>query len=168
MKTPERFNRAINALVDSFFNDTLAKGNCAACAIGNIVAAGYNDKVIRKEGKKNTYHCKSPNNRWSSLFATADNIQDIDKSKLADECVLENIKVTGYLWEDLAKIEKAFENNTEIHNLNYEKYTKKEIMEDQYNGLVAAIDVLCRIEGLDSITYKDLFKFDEEFKPVNL
>jgi hypothetical protein len=41
----QRFKNAIDALVYAFFNDTLAKGTCAACAVGNIVAHGWGKKV---------------------------------------------------------------------------------------------------------------------------
>lgn len=35
----ERFQKAYDALVNAFFDGTLAKGTCKACAVGNIVGA---------------------------------------------------------------------------------------------------------------------------------
>ncbi|MCW3109903.1 MAG: hypothetical protein JWQ09_4409 [Segetibacter sp.] len=36
MKHSERFERAVSALVDAFYKGTLRKGDCAACAVGNM------------------------------------------------------------------------------------------------------------------------------------
>lgn len=53
--TPKRFDKAFAALVAAFFNNTLAKGNCAACAIGNITASANGVKLYqnKEDGKVN-------------------------------------------------------------------------------------------------------------------
>lgn len=45
--TPKRFDRAFAALVAAFFNNTLAKAACTACAIGNIAAAANGVRIVR-------------------------------------------------------------------------------------------------------------------------
>jgi hypothetical protein len=41
----QRFEKAYNALYNAFMNGTLAKGTCAACAVGNIVADAMGAKI---------------------------------------------------------------------------------------------------------------------------
>lgn len=48
--TPKRFDRAFAALVAAFFNNTLQKSNCTACAIGNITAAANGIKLRFVDG----------------------------------------------------------------------------------------------------------------------
>lgn len=137
MKTSKRFNNAISKLVTAFFNDKLEKGICTACAVGNICnGASY----------------------WVSAFYTVLGHQTINPENYK-ELTKETIDKTGYSWEELAKVEKAFECNTKIHGNSYYKFTKKQIAEDQYKGLMAVVDVLCEIENIDPKEYKDMFSY---------
>lgn len=166
-KTSERFDRAIKALVKGFFNETLAKGSCAACAVGNIVAECIDYKL-----NKNSLNAWSSaglkcNAYWGSVFTTTNGKQRLDFDSYIDQAK-ENINSTGYTIKELAKIEYAFETNTQITFNKYRTHSKKEIMEDQYNGLMAVVDVLCEIEGINPTPYKELFKYDkEDFQPIN-
>lgn len=171
MKTyPERFNRAIKALITAFFDDTLAASHCSACAVGNMVAAGYGTKVIKTLtvlGNLN-YECSIPNNEWSRIFCTHDDEPYID-TELGTDLSFENIKVTGYSILQLSRIEQVFEKATNINFEDYSKCSKEMIMQDQYNGLVAVFGVLCDIEELseDKEHFKSLLAYDVEFKPIN-
>ncbi len=171
MKLPERFERAYQALITAFFDETLAKGVCTACAVGNIVAAGYGEKVLSTThhlvGKQ--FHCNARNSEWSDIFYTSDGLQKFDNFAIIKnlEAAI-NIVVTGYSVEELAKIEFAFEINTKLNLEIYQFKSKKEIMEDQFTGLMAVVDVLCEIEGLNSTEYKKSFEFNEALEPVNI
>lgn len=52
MTTTTRFNMAMSALIGAFFTNTLVKGICTACAIGNIVAKanGISIKKVLEDG----------------------------------------------------------------------------------------------------------------------
>jgi hypothetical protein len=158
MKTSERFNRAVQALVSSYFNSTLVKGNCSACAVGNIVAAGIEGKVYSKEiGNYITYRCDKPNYGWRNVFLTVGDEQGIWPHNY-EGIPKEIIDATGYSWEQLAMVEKTFEVNTKIFFDDYKRYTPEQIDADQYEGLMAVVDVLCQIEGIDDASeYKALF-----------
>lgn len=146
MKTPERFNRALKVLVQAFFNDTLAKGDCTKCAVGNMCGG---------EGV------------WTNVFFTpSDGTQRIYEDHYAGRAK-EVIELTGYSWKQLAKIEFSFETNTRIGGNAYGRFTKQEIMEDQYRGLMAVVEVLCEIEGLDCTPYKEAFAYNSELQPIN-
>lgn len=151
-----RFKNAIDALVYAFFNDTLAKGICTCCAVGSIVAAGFGKKV---NGAFPVYNENgTPNSAWGNAFQTTEIGQTFRKTYFSDPEVLECVIPTGYSILELARVEKAFEENTEIDWINYPRFTKEEITQDQYNGLLAVVDILCEIEGIqDPTEYKELF-----------
>lgn len=155
-----RFEKAYNALLNAFMNDTLAKGTCTACAVGNIVADAINAKVYIKDD--GGFGCDDDNSWWSLLFCTSNDGQIINK--ISDDRNVRNyrkkiLKLTGYRWDELAKVEKAFENNTCISFDAYYRRTEKEIMEDQFSGLMAVMDVLIDLDEIkDGEKYKESFK----------
>ena len=151
-----RFEKAYNALYNAFMNNTLAKGTCTACAVGNIVADALGGNVS-KSG--NGFVCDIHNTWWSMFFITFDNKQhktdeyndNINYGRLKD--------LTGYSVEELAKIEFAFETNTKISFVNYFNSTEEQIMEDQFNGLMAVMDVLIKLDEVkEGEKYKETFK----------
>jgi len=137
-----RFQNAVNKLIKSFFNETLTKGKCTRCAVGNICGSW----------------------EWSVLFETDPNTNEQDTSGLNRskfmpeqfETALKQIYDTNYTPEELAKVEYVFETNTKIAYLDYEynQCTHEEFIQDQFNGLCAVIDVLCEFEGQDPEVYK--------------
>ena len=71
-----RIQKAIDIFLDAINQGTLAKGSCAACAVGNLVAHGLNYDLINN-GLGSAYLWKNkagehqyPN--WDSLFVTSD------------------------------------------------------------------------------------------------
>lgn len=142
-----RFKNALDALVYAFFNDTLAKGDCAACAVGNICDWSYGYK---KKSPLDSYEIAEGNTTddWGYLLFKGGKV---DKG-------LKAISKTGYSLDEIIKIEKAFESNTNIDFVKYRFKSSDEIMQDQYNGLCAVVDVLCELEGIEDPTeYKELF-----------
>lgn len=156
-KTSERFDRAIKALVKGYMNNTLVKGNCSACAVGNIVAECMNIPVV--VGYVDTTD-PIPGMQWADVVMTTPFEQILHPEKY-EGLAKEEIDATGYSWEEIAKIEYAFETSTKIHWQNYKHYTLAQIDQDQLNGLNAVVDVLCKIEGIideqQINEYKELF-----------
>jgi hypothetical protein len=154
-----RFKNAIDALVHSFFNDTLAKGTCQACAVGNMVAYGFGKKKtsITSDAAKDGVG----NHMWKVAFYTNGDtgIQKINEESFDYQAVRVCCEATGYSPLELAKVEYAFEISTKIDWIDYRNHSKEEVMQDQYNGLMAVVDVLCEIEGIeDPAEYKQLFE----------
>lgn len=124
----QRFQRAYDALVDAFFNGTLAKGTCAACAVGNIVGASIGVKVSRTDSSHG-----SPQSFWHALFCTGiagQRIRNEGASEIfkSPEEVLDVIskrltKLTGYLESELALVELVFERATAINFRDYDFHT---------------------------------------------
>lgn len=131
------FNHTVNVLVKAYLNDTLVHGNCYACAVGNIVAEskGYNyvkctDEPFRKvvwDIAKGSYDSFVP--MW---FTYLDEAQ-----KPAD--VRDQVQATGYTWDEIRRIEKAFE------------CCERPLSGEQwmFNGLMAVVDVLAEIHNVD-------------------
>ena len=158
----QRFEKAYNALYNAFMNDTLASGECTACAVGNIVADAMGCKVEKWIG--GILICYVDNSWWSNIFITVDNKQKVyelnDDVKYYRQQIF---NLTGYEWHELAQVEYAFEKNTKMKHAQYDKHTKQEIMEDQFNGLMAVMDVLIKLDEVaEGQKYKDTFKKKRE------
>ena len=138
-----RITRAIDTLLEALNNGTLAKGNCAACAIGSLVAKAKGVNV--SEGATSN---------WGLHFSTMHGIQKRSVEEiiiseairvfLRDKIIdgMNQINSTEFTKDELMKIEFAFETNSEISYFQYSNYTKKEIIEDQVKGLHAVIEVM--------------------------
>jgi hypothetical protein len=147
------FNHSVNVLVQAYLNNTLQHGNCYACAVGNIIADGLGTKcIVKKDSFKGIVwdngepypgqgHFNTPNG-WGALFNT-DNYnggpkrQVFDRRYINDKNVNRQISSTGYSWEELARIEYAFES------------VDKRKKDKMFNGLMAVVDVLADIHGID-------------------
>lgn len=140
----QRIKNAIDIWLDAVNNGTLAKATCAACAVGNLVAHGL-------KGEINEYLvCDKENTDWANLFVTGEgHVQNIDLSYEDHKEVIKNIKATEFSWQELAKIEKAFETNTKIRWTRYNRYTKEEIRADQLKGLAACVQVMLNFDNCD-------------------
>lgn len=139
----ERFKKAYDSLVRAFFEGTLAKGTCMACACGNIVADACGVFITKEEFDE---HIKMVN-KGSPLYdfpkyAEVFNLW-IDGTTM---CNGPGVPKTGYTEEEFRKIEIAFEYNTKIVFSSYSHYDEQEILEDQYNGLCAVVDVLIKLD----------------------
>lgn len=147
-----RFEKAYNALYNAFMNDTLAKGTCKACAVGNIVANAMGASVTSK------YNCEVYNTFWSNIFYTPTNTRE-QIIRRNDSCEKDLEVLTEYSWEEMAKVEYAFERATKIHYTYYNSHTPQKIMEDQFNGLMAVMDVLIELDEVkEGNSYKETFK----------
>lgn len=133
MKNESLYQDTVDILVNAYFNNTLAHGYCTACAVGNIVAANCGFNLERNtmewlDGDDTT------TGKWSFVFMTTNNIQCVLPHLYQDEA-RRQIDSTGYTWQELAKIEYAFESAPR----------GKSEDEWMFNGLMAVIDVLDEI-----------------------
>ena len=149
MKTAT-FENSVDVLVKAYLHGTLLHRWCSACAVGNLVASAIGDAPNVKSG--HTFKNGSPV-LWSDVFCTEDGAQEMDKDP--DGEALEQIAATGYTIEELAKIEWAFEScggeppapDFFLDNSVMMKFKS----DDQwmFNGLLAVVDVLAEIHGVD-------------------
>lgn len=142
MKNKELFEKTVNILVNAYQKNTLQHGQCSACAVGNIVAhnMGYVFYEIFPVWVKGSPY-------WADVFITALGGQTIYPEKYIDESK-KQIDSTGYTWQELAKIEYAFEMSSKGNNND----------DWMFNGLLAVYDVLCKIHEVskDEVTKGEL------------
>lgn len=136
MNRPQLLAKTRQILFDAYYNDTLEHGNCHACAVGNIVAANMGIEVVPGSSLGLLWKTDSP--EWDMVFMTSRGIQRKTPVEYDSETPRAQIDATGYTWQELAKIEFAFE--TADHGNSEEDY--------MYNGLVAVLDVLDQIHDV--------------------
>ncbi len=154
----ERIQKAIDIFLDAINNGTLAKGTCAACAVGNLV--GY-EMDIKPEIVPTFLNGKTPrpNTHWMSV------IRSCGEPTFSREEGKRQCDLTDFSIEELNLIEQAFENNTTIMYFNYDRYTKEEIRADQIKGLEAVIKVMLEFDGQKD-DVKKVFTSKAELIPV--
>jgi len=156
-----RFKNAYDALIKAFFEGTLAKGHCYACACGNIIRYATNEPIQIKNGKVFGYEGSA--RLWSLLIVTGKpGEQHYNHRDLPQEVIKqiedEVIRMTGYNAIEFGMIEEAFESNTRKHINRYPYLNESEILNDQFNGLMAVVDVLLELDNMKDEGYKESFK----------
>lgn len=162
-----RIEKAIDIFLDAVNNGTLAKGTCAACAVGNLVAHGMNGTILKRKSKFGDYdifESDVENTDWSIAFITSAGKQDIHGWSFNDPSVLLNVEATDFTVLELAQIEFAFETNTEITYDEYHLATAEEIRADQIKGLEAVVNVMMKFDDVKA-DVKEVFT--NKLQPVS-
>ena len=156
----QRIMKAIDIFLDAINEGTLAKGSCNACAVGNLVAHGLGGKITINGLRAS---CVTPtgsriyNGRWANAFVTSDGEQGVDAHFFNNRDVAGNIEATDFTMEELMQIEFAFETNTEIHFISYDRRFLQEIRADQIKGLEAVVKVMLAFED-DTLATDEMVK----------
>lgn len=162
MYTKEKFHDTIGILVNAYMNDTLKHMDCAACAVGNIIAAKLHCTIERNPEQRNELLWKRGTAWlepvWSRLFFTPRPQGKQRKWPKKNKGYIKmQVDATGYTWQELALIEKAFESvNVPLFN-NKLPSVRCNVDEDKwgFNGLMAVVDVLCQIHGMNEVDKKE-------------
>lgn len=130
MNNLEKFQDTVSILVKAYMNDTLYHQYCTACAVGNIVKAKTSDAY----------------GMWGDVFHTTKGVQFYwPENYLGD--ARQEIDSTGYSVKELMRVEYAFE--TARRGKNSQEW--------MFNGLMAVVDTLAEIHGID-LTVKESAK----------
>lgn len=151
----KRFHETVDILVKAYLDDTLFSGFCEACAVGNIIAARMgneiektyysNNRLVFKQWDKTTKEFVGM--LWGGVFITIYKkknklIQRIHAYNYKDK-TKEQIDSTQYTWQELARVEYAFE-------ASVSRYSKdSNSNEAMFKRLMAVVDVLADIDGID-------------------
>lgn len=128
------FNHTVNVLVKAYLNNTLQRSNCFACAVGNMIADSNNYIYCNRKGML-SWEKNNPEWQWVFVTISGEPEQFTEEFNYKD-LSKEQIDSTGYTWQELAKIEYAFERN----------YKGEDPM---FNSLMAVVDVLADIHNID-------------------
>ena len=161
-----RIERAIDVFLDAINKGTLAKGKCSACAVGNLVAHGmgmeiHPIKLMCFDG--GIFNTK--NTHWGDLFSTVGGKQFVHDVNPDSHDAMANIESTEFTFEELAKIEFAFESSTQINDVRYKYHTKEEVRADQIKGLEAVIKVMLEFDD-QKINVKEIFTKRADLIPI--
>lgn len=140
MKNEALYHKTVDILVQAYFNDTLAHGNCYACAVGNIVAANCGFTFINTTQYESKHFkniaWKGITNISETLTAAVSSNYSLSLSK--SQC--SQLEKTGYSFEELRLIERFFEKAVTPYG-----YTPKKgdsIEDAMFKGLMNVIEVL--------------------------
>ena len=148
------FEHSVDVLVKAYLNGTLLHGYCSACAVGNLCAnaMGYQMQPTKHafEWISNFGGRRFP--LWDEVFiSTAPNHQERHTSQYYGEAK-KQIDSTGYTWDQLADIEKSFESANDYEGTDTA----------MFNGLMAVLDVLAEIHGVDlTVKQNAIGRFEE-------
>lgn len=150
-----KFDETVSILVKAFLDGTLAHADCAACAVGNIIAAKIGAKIVCIE---NVGYGGAEWERdgdwltigWPEVFCTRNGDQVVQPGKYLGQ-IKRQIDASGYTWRELAKIESAFEaaHNPESNRDEAGEPVDQLNPEWMFNGLMAVVDVLAEIHNID-------------------
>lgn len=123
------FDHTISILVKAYLNGTLEHGNYCACAVGNLIADAVGAKIVLKnyENAYSKYRWLHPEYTGEEWFCKSS-----DGKK--------QIKETGYSFDEIWSIEKVFE---------HARSWGDDQDEAMFKGLMAVVDVLASIHGVD-------------------
>lgn len=137
MKNEQLYNRTCDILFEAYFNYTLQHGNQCACAVGNLIAAGVGVKLKKLSDGHVVPDCEGDS---CSLLANTGLWYEEGFWTPANRIIVETqIMSTGYSFEQIWKIERAFE------RCDF-GYSDEEAM---FNGLCDVIDVLNEIHEVE-------------------
>lgn len=140
-----RIQNAIDIFLDAINKGTLVKGNCVACAVGNLVAAGIGG-TITINYDYGVVICDKDNWAWNTYFFTCDGKQKVTNYMQDVPSVIKNIKATEFTAKELMQIEYTFETNTDIPLSAYQYNTNEAIRADQIKGLEAVVKVMLEFD----------------------
>jgi hypothetical protein len=147
------FDHSVSVLIKAYLNGNLQKGNCSACAVGNLIADALhleleyvlipNNRQALRALVNDTYVIQwvGTNASWLGVLLGVDRTERGISAK-------DQLASTGYSREQLRLIEWTFENPG---GLIRGQLPHAELV---YRGLLAVVDVLAEIHGIDLTTSK--------------
>jgi len=129
------FEHSVDVLVKAYLNNTLKNGWCTACACGNLVADAMNTTI----GHDGHYFGNGVQANWDQISFYG-KLQPVNMQSGLYRKGLEQVEITGYTPEQIAKIEYAFEKAADY---------SEGLEERMYKGLMCTVDALADIHGVD-------------------
>jgi hypothetical protein len=142
MNRPDRFWKSIDVLATAYFEGTLEKGTCSACAVGNLITAEGKEIPGVSDGN------------WHGRLLGFRGLNFPHDGDVAPEL--------PYTDSEIHQIESAFEENATFD------YDKGEV--DSFPGLMAVVDVLIGIHEVEDENLRGQAKAafeDQEYDTVD-
>lgn len=151
MNHKEKFNETVGILVRAYMNGALLHGHPCGCAVGNLIAAKIGARVnVVDEDVAEWIQFNEANmdgfDWYKRLYPNRVRSGNPDLGAV-------QIAITGYSLKEIASIELAFESTVMRDN----GCVSIELDADGHAGLMAVVDVLAEIHGID-LTEKESAK----------
>lgn len=143
MIKPDLYKKTVDILFDAYFNDTLEHGNCAKCAVGNIISGNLgvtDEQLIEPHSPVWVINGKETGVSWGDYMGFGDVSLDAEI-------------ITGYNTKEINMIEAAFE----CADMGE---SKEDFM---FNGLVSVLECLKRIHQIEDNT-ADVLRFRNQYE----
>jgi len=153
MTNTERFNKSVGILATAYLQGTLQQDECAACAVGNLVAGYCNYKVISVRDSPLGYKLG-----YELVFVTATGKELVPAWQFADpdycsmkdyqQSGMSQVASTGYSFSELKAIEGCFENWPVAVWHHLPGFTYPQVAETQdaeFDGLMRVVECLAFI-----------------------
>ena len=166
---PQRFTNVIDKLVKAFFEGNLEAGNCKKCAVGNVIEAENSEwyfgavKSLRKdEARIAKMHAESIQleERFGYPLSVIDKVEETFEQASTVILFMEQLKTDGTLENLYSVREKHTDKPLRYFNgaVHESQITEEMHIQSQFAGLMAVVDLLCEIEGIENpIPVKEKF-----------
>lgn len=138
MKKKELFDKTVAILMKAYFENTLEHTNCYACAVQNLVVANMGMSIVPKPKSHPLVDCDTVNFVIKGISYEKTLVSSLGEISLKEAALtkfqIKQMISTGYNYDELTEIERAFEG---VHKRDYT--TEDAYM---YAGLMAVIDYL--------------------------
>jgi hypothetical protein len=154
MKNEALYHKSVGILAKAYVDNTLVHGSCFACAVGNLIAGNCGYTFGHSDFQKgNICWNEVEHPVWIRAIRTVNDngnhVQILDLIRyIVDYCVSDQIDSTGYSFDELARIEYAFETN----------YTGHDPMFTALLGVIDVLDDIHEVEKEVSIVSRDKFQ----------
>ena len=163
---PQRFTNVIDKLVKAFFEGNLEAGNCKKCAVGNVIEAEDSDwyfgavKSLRKdEARIAKMHAESIQleERFGYPLSVIDKVEETFEQASTVILFMEQRRTVQTLYtvreEHTDKPLRYYDGGVPASEITEEMH-----IQSQFAGLMAVVDLLCEIEGIENpIPVKEKF-----------
>ena len=152
MKNEQLYKETVDIILDAYNDGHLISGSACGCFVGNIVA--------RRMGI--AYNAPGYNGDWwyGVIYPINSNHASSEFVEKYGENGMKQIKVTGYSIQEVAKLEKAFENAAT--KLEKETDGSCSSIQKSYVGMDAALKVLAEIHETDE--KESIVRLDKIYK----
>lgn len=130
------FENTVNILVKAYFNDTLQHCNCAACAVGNMIADAKGIELYKNNEGQVAWRAPLP--IWIKAIGGGEIKSWVKNFGQA----IQEAESTGYTTEQIVKIEYEFE-----YGVSYPDESGNDDV-DGYFGLMRVLSVLAEIHNV--------------------
>jgi hypothetical protein len=146
------FDHSVGVLVRAYLNGDLQKGNCSACAVGNLIADAMHielGRVATPEYSRGVLSLRDDSYLVQWVGTHPGWLGELKGCYQHDISFNAQLASTGYSREQLLLLEETFERPSSLSHQERRDLSHAELV---YRSLLAVVDALAQIHGVDLVT----------------